>query len=138
MGSKVRGRAKKSRIEFRIDSDFKNKFSRFCKDCKETPSIVARQALEQAVYFGDFKSQLFELLHNYPEAKFHFEKFLHLTHINSHKVGAWFDELLGSEEKKLIENTPSVFLAGLQDVIVTGSGKKFLKDKLHGVREGIL
>lgn len=131
MRSVARELVKGSRIEVRVDPEFKNEFIRYCKRNKENTSVVARKALQQAVNFGDFKTHLFELLHNYPEAKFHFEKFLHLTHKNSHEVGMWFEDLLGPEEKKLIENTPPIFLAGLQEVVVTQFGKTALKEKMH-------
>lgn len=131
MRSAVRALAKDSRIEVRVDPEFKGDFTRYCKKNKKNPSVVARKALQQAVAFGDFKTHLFELLHNYPEAKFHFEKFLHLTHINSHEVGMWFEDLLGPEEKNLVENTPPIFLAGLKDVLVTQFGRTALKEKLH-------
>ena len=137
MRSSIRGFAKKkpdnltARIEIRVESEFKKDFLKSCQVHKESPSDAARKALQQYFILGDFKTHLFEILHNYPEARFHFEKFLKTD--TSHKIVQWFDCLLGSEEKKLIENTPIVFLGSLQDVILTKTGRDALKGKFSDV-----
>jgi hypothetical protein len=131
MGSLIRGFKKKkpdnlsTRIEVRVEPEFKKDFLNSCQIHKENSSDAARKALQQYVILGDFKTHLFEFLHNYPEARFHFEKFLK-TDI-SQKIVRWFDCLLGYEEKKLIENTPAIFLGGLQDMILTKTGRDALK-----------
>ena len=122
-----------SRIEARVDSGFKKTFLQFCKNTKEKPSLVVRKALQQYVTLGDFKSQLFDFLHTYPEAKFRFQKFLNsarTSFLYRCNVGKWFDELLGSEEKKLIENTPVALLNGLRDLIMTNAGRTFLEKRV--------
>ncbi|MBE3138771.1 MAG: hypothetical protein IMZ63_03025 [Actinobacteria bacterium] len=131
MGSLIRGFVKKkpdsfsTRIEVRVEPEFKKDFLKSCRALKENPSDAFRKALQQYFILGHFKTQLFEFLHNYPEARFHFEKFIKTD--TSHKIAQWFDCLLGSEEKKLIENTPAVFLGGLQDIILTKTGRDALK-----------
>jgi hypothetical protein len=120
-----------ARVELRIDSAQKKSLIQFCKAQKISPSVVIRRALHQYISLGNFTSQLFEFLHTYPEAKYHFEKFLNFKHANSpHKVGVWFDTLLGTEEKNMVKNTPYALLNSLKDVLLTVSGKEALEERI--------
>ena len=128
--SPVKNLSKKdSRIEVRVDPDFRREFIQFCDFHKEKSSVIARQALQQYISLGDFKFKLLSYLHDYPESKFRFEQFLKYISPTS-EIKAWFDNLLIPEEKKLIENTPRVFLDSLRDVIITGAGREMLKKKI--------
>jgi len=85
---------------------------------------------------GDFKKQLFEFLHKYPDARKKFKEFydkippVFIKGENCASIGNWFDDLLGSEEIRLIKNTPFILLPSIQDMVLTGPGEEALKQRM--------
>jgi translation initiation factor 2B subunit (eIF-2B alpha/beta/delta family) len=119
-----------ARIDLRVNPKFKKTFNSFCKDSQISASDVAREALGQYMSLGDFKKQLFEFLHKYTNARKKFREFLVET-FPSNEMGNWFEDLLGSEEIKLIKNTPVILLSSIQDTILTSSGEKVLRERMR-------
>ena len=125
-----------ARIDLRINSKFKKSFVTFCKENNIKTSDAARESLQQYMELGDFKKQLFEFLHKYPDARKKFKEFYNkippvfIKGENCYDIGNWFDDLLGSEEIKLIKNTPVILLSGIQDMILTGPGEEALRERM--------
>ena len=125
-----------ARIDLRIDPKFKKSFITFCKEHQIKASDAAREALDQYMALGDFKKQLFNFLHKYTDARKKFREFydkiptVFIKGDNCNAIGNWFDDLLGSEEIKLINNTPSILLPSIQSIIITQSGEEALRERI--------
>jgi len=125
-----------ARIDLRTEPKFKKQFIIFCKEHQTKPSDTARNALQQYMELGDFKKQLFEFLHKYPDARKKFKEFydkippVFIKGENCASIGNWFDDLLGSEEIRLIKNTPFILLPSIQDMVLTGPGEEALKQRM--------
>ena len=143
MKSSVRRPAKgpdnfSARIELRVEPKFKKSFITFCQDNHIKPSDAAREALDQYMILGEFKKHLFNFLHRYTDARKKFKDFydkippVFIKGDNCEAVGNWFDDLLGSEEIKLIKNTPHILLPSIESTIVTQSGEEALKQRMRG------
>lgn len=125
-----------ARIDLRVDPNFKKSFVSFCKEHQIKPSDAAREALDQYMALGEFKKHLFNFLHKYTDARKKFKEFydkippVFIKGDECSAIGNWFDDLLGSEEIKLINNTPSILLPSVQSLIVTHPGEEALRERL--------
>ena len=125
-----------ARIDLRVSPKFKKSLISFCKDHQIKPSEVVRKALDQYMVLGDFKKELFNFLHKYVDARKKFKEFydkippVFIKGDDCYAIGNWFDDLLGSEEIKLINNTPSILLSSIQDIIITDPGEEALKGRM--------
>jgi hypothetical protein len=127
-----------ARIDLRVDPKFKKSFVIFCKDHRIKTSDAARKALDQYMILGEFKKHFFNYLHRYTDARKKFKEFYNsippvfIKGDNCEAVGNWFDDLLGSEEIKLINNTPSILLPSIKSIIITTVGEDALRERMKG------
>ena len=138
MKSSARSDNFSARIDLRVNPKFKKSFIIFCQDHQIRPSNAIREVLEQYMALGDFKKHLFNFLHKYTDARKKFKEFydkippVFIKGDNCNAIGNWFDDLLGSEEIKLINNTPSILLPSIQSIIITQSGEEALRERIKG------
>jgi hypothetical protein len=127
-----------ARMDLRIDPEFKKSFFKYCKIHQLNSSDAARKALQQFIDLGEFKNQLFEFLHRNPYVRKEFKEFLKSLGLDqrgkdmdhAQKLINWFDELLGSEEEKLIRSTPLILLQNIDDSIVTFRGREIFEGRV--------
>lgn len=111
------------RIDLRIDQKLKVEFSRFCKDKNKKLSQAGRDALITYMQFNVFRDMLLGDIQN-PDL---YEKFSSFYDTMSAPLKKMFNELIGSEEEKLIESTPPQLLKNVK--VITLKGQKALSKK---------
>lgn len=110
-----------SRIEFRIDSESKEKFKKFCLDNNLTHSNAGRDAL---LMYLNVKSIINIILSDVKDdSVFTWLKKTYKKLPADYK--AIFEETLGIEEEKLIQKTPDPLLSRIN--IITERGKQAFK-----------
>lgn len=132
-----------ARLDVRLDLEFKKQFSKFCKNHHIKSSETVRQALQQYMNLGNFKKELFEYLHSNVPSRKKFEEFLKTLGLDKSgkdmvkatSLMNWFTDILGTEEEKLIRNTPFILLASITDTIITPYGKKKFEERLNSKRD---
>jgi len=132
-----------ARMHVRIDTDFKKQFLKYCKDHHVNSSDTIRKALQQYVNLGNFKQELFEYLHNNDSSRKKFEEFLKTlvlstvgkNMVKTNNLMSWFIALLGTEEEKLINETPFILLPSIEGKIITPYGKKIFEGRINSDNE---
>lgn len=110
------------RIDLRIDRPLKIEFSKFCKDKNIKLSQAGREALLIYIRFKIFSDKLLEGIQN-PDL---YEKFNIFYDAMPTSLKKAFNELMGSEEEKLIESTPPQLLKNLKVITITGQEKSLI------------
>lgn len=116
-----------SRIEFRIDSESKNKFKKFCSDHNLTPSDAGRDALLMYLNIRLIINIILSDVKN--DSIYKWLKKFYKKLPSDYK--AIFEETLGKEEEKLIQKTPEQLLSRIN--IITEKGEiafKLRKNKI--------